>query len=326
MKNSKIMKHNFFLVGLLFLIGYAQAQYESFFGQQTWSYNEVHPLICYTDDYDPNILSGICCWTQTFSFNKDNRVNINDTIYYKSSDWYFNMLLREDTVNGRLYGRYELDGYDNEYLICDLSLSVGDTFILRSNLMYGHVLCWFSYAESKMRVDSITYPSGRKVIHLTDLTTSHLSLISSYLNHVYNISLRFMEGVGPMYGIRPQNGNEQSGGGVLLCLNKDDEVYYMTHEDLGCYQNGGASVDNYPLSYLEIYPNPVDQYITLNFTSENEVFGTVIIRDMIGRVCKQVDISAKTSVISISDLAKGVYILTFMDEKNRKLTKKIVKS
>ena len=134
-----------------------------------------------------------------------------------------------------------------------------------------------------------------------------------------------MEGIGPLLGICPHNSYSEQSSGFLLCLHKDDELYYMTHEDLGCYQSG-AGISDYFQTSLNIYPNPAFENITLDFTTENEVSGTVIIRDIIGRVCKQVDINSKTSVISISDLPQGIYILTFIDENNRKLTKKIVKA
>ena len=171
------MKHKFFLFGFLLILGHAHAQYESFFGQQTWSYNIVYPLTCYTDDYENGLLG--CSETFPFSFDKNIVVNIRDTLYYQGSNGYSYdpVYLREDTVCGRLYGRYGLDNYEKEYLICDLSLSVGDTFTLKNNIIdYGeHNLFWFYYEqEGSMRVDSISYPSGKKVVYM--------SLLSGY-NH-----------------------------------------------------------------------------------------------------------------------------------------------
>lgn len=305
------MKHKFFLFGFLLILGHAHAQYESFFGQQTWSYNEVHPLICYTEDYDPNLIG--CCITEIYNFNKDDTVNLNDTLYYQSTFYgpLYSVYLREDTINGRLYGRYYIDNYEKEYLICDMSLSVGDTFVLRN----GHELEWDYYGDYEMLVDSITYISEKKIIYLKP----NFGLMTSI-----NVTMRFMEGIGPIFGIRPHHWYEQGGGAVLLCLHKDEELFYMTHEDLGCYQNGGG-INDYFQTSLNIYPNPASENITLEFTTENEVSGTVIVRDIIGRVCKQVDINSKTNVISVSDLPQGVYILTFMDENMRKLSKKFVK-
>jgi hypothetical protein len=315
------MKHKFFLFGFLLILGHAHAQYESFFGQQTWSYNIVYPVVCFTDDYDPNLLG--CSQTHSYSFDKNNVMNIQDTLYYQCGNTYSNAIcLREDTINGKLYGRYGLDNYEKEYLICDLSLSEGDTFTLQNNFSYGHVFYWFySSDNSIMRVDSISYPFGKKVLHLSLLTEEDMFIPIGF----YNVNYRFMEGIGPMLGICPQGFYDVESSGFLLCMHKDEALYYMTHEDLGCYQYG-SKIDEYPLFSINIYPNPASENITLDFITENEISGTVIIRDIIGRVCKQVDIHSKTSVISISDLPQGIYILTFIDENYRKLTKKIVKS
>ena len=316
------MKHKFFLFGFLLILGHAHAQYESFFGQQTWSYDIVYPMICYTDDYENGLLG--CSATFSFSFDKNIAVNIRDTLYYQGSNGYsYNpVYLREDTVYGRLYGRYGLDNYEKEYLICDLSLSVGDTFTLHNNIDYGdHALYWFYYEpEGSMRVDSISYSLGKKIIHMSLLTDDDIFIPIGF----YNVSFRFMEGIGPLLGICPHSRNPAQSSGFLLCMHKDDELFYMTHEDLGCYQSG-AGISDYSQTSLKIYPNPTSENITLDFTTEDEVSGTVFIRDVIGRVCKQVDINSKLCVISISDLPQGVYILTFMDENMRKLSKKFVK-
>ncbi len=315
------MKHNFILLGLLFLMGYAHAQYESFFGQQTWVYDIVYPITCYTDNYDPNLLG--CSETFTFSFNKNSVVNLRDTLYYQGNSEYscYPVYLREDTTRGRLYSRYGFDNYENEYLICDLSLSVGDTFTLRNNVDYGEYLFWFYYElEGTMRVDSISYPLGKKVIYLSLLTGTDNFIPIGH----YNVSFRFMESVGPLLGICPHNQYYEQSSGFLLCMHKDEELYYMTHEDLGCYQ-AGSGIKEYPQAFIKIYPNPTSQNITLDFSTENEVSGIVIIKDVIGRVCKQVDVCSKKSDISIADLPQGVYILTYMDRDMRKVSKKIVK-
>ncbi len=320
------MKQNSIFLVLLLVMGYANAQYESFFGRQTWSYDVVESIICYTDGYNPNLMG--CSTTWTYSFDKSRTVTVNDTVYYRtpssSEDWDIwpgrTIYLREDSVNGRLFGRYEVDDYEKEYLICDLSLSVGDTFTLQSN---SNKLYWFLGdlgSEKLMRVDSITYPSGKKIIYLTVLN-DHDSFFDAA--HRFNVSYRFMEGVGPMLGIFPHERNDVSSG-FLLCMHKDEELFYMTHEDLGCYQQG-AGISNYSSADVHIYPNPTSQDVTIEFATENEVSGTVIIRDIVGRVCKQAFVSSNHSKISVADLPSGIYILTFADENMKKFTQKIVK-
>lgn len=147
---------------------------------------------------------------------------------------------------------------------------------------------------------------------------------AQYLS-AYNISLRFMEGIGPIYGICPTSAvSLEQVFGLLLCMHKDDTLCYMTHETLGCYQSG-CDVPQYPQSYLQAYPNPFNGQFTLEFVTEEEVSGTVMVRDIVGRVCRQFPVNDKKTVLDMSALPQGVYSLTFTDRQNRKITKKIVK-
>jgi hypothetical protein len=63
----------------------------------------------------------------------------------------------------------------------------------------------------------------------------------------------------------------------------------------------------------------------LSFFTEEEIHGRVFVRDIFGRVCFQTTVTSPTEVLNIGNLPPGVYMLTFMDQQNRKITKKIVK-
>ena len=313
------MKKFFSLIALFCVVLAANAQYESFFGQESWVYATDYYVTCYTDDYDPDAL-GICNETFTFSFNNGNTVCIDDNTYFYYQE-YFSVFLREDTMNGRLYARYSTNTTDAEYLLCDLSLSEGDTFMLQDGSAH-----WSLYGDRKMIVDSVGYPSGRKVVYLSLCNYSNEVFYSSgYISSTdFNISLRFMEGVGPMYGVYPPTVSSEKDLGVLLCLYKDGNLYYMTHETLGCYQSA-ADVPLYPESCLQVYPNPTNNQVILEFITEEEVSGTVMVRDMVGRVCQQFSVNDKKTVLDLSALPQGVYMLTFIDQQSRIITKKIVK-
>ena len=312
---------------LLFANFPVQAQYESFFGRETWKYGEVHGTSCYMDDYDPTNIACGCCFTEYYTGHRDDTATIGGYVYFRSESPYalnlpLELFLREDTVGGRLFMRTSRDDNFPEYLICDLSLSQGDTF---------HLPCEFTYSlwsdTLQMVVDSVRFVSGKKVIDLSLLDNSDYRAFfyhedySDYYSH-YNVSLRFMEGVGPIYGIYPTTNPYL---GLLLCLHKDDTLYYMTHEDFGCYQSEIWGVPDYPQSSMIVYPNPVGQIITINFTEDMEVDGTVLIRDMTGCVRQCHHVTEKHVTLNVSFLPPGVYLLTYWDAENRKITKKIVK-
>ena len=312
---------------LAFLLALALAgrgQYESFFGNESWEYNIDYLMTCYTNDYDPNNIFGVCCETISFEYNKQDTISIGGCFYFKNTGCLTpNTFLREDTANGRLYARYSTDISEDEYLLCDMSLLEGDTFVLRNGAED-----WIYFEDKTMVVDSIGYPMGKKVIYLTLLDSGSYRedffFESSAYNYMaeYNISLRFMEGVGPMYGIHPPISEPYLG--ALLCLHKDDSLYYMTHETLGCDQFGaGITIREKPL--LRIYPNPSSQYVIVESVSGEELSGKVFIRDIVGRVCCQQNVSGQLVHIPVESLPQGVYILTYMDEQNNITTRKFVK-
>ena len=300
----------------------AHAQYQSFFSQNTWEYNIVYTMTCYTDDADPSAF-GVCCATFPYRFHYTDTVRIGDQTYYRADDPFpwdgLGTYLREDTLSGQLYGRFSSNESDEEYLLCDMSLSVGDTFILPEGLR------WTFYGEKLMIVDSITYMSGSKVIHLRKLGAGDAFYPSSpdpYLTN-WNISLRFMEGIGPIYGIHPPVSLEPDMG-LLLCMHKDDTLFYMTHEHLGCSQYN-ADIQEYQESFMRVHPNPTSDLIILDFSSEDKIGGVVVIRDLTGRVCLQKDITNSMSPIDISFLSPGTYMLTYVGTKNQIITKKIIR-
>ncbi len=313
------MKKMITFIAVFCTVSSAFAQYESFFGRESWEYAIDYLMTCYTDEYDPNVFN-TCCSTFSFDFHRDDTVKIGGNTYYYHQ--YPSVFLREDTVAGRLYARYDTNETDDEYLLCDLSLSVGDTFILPDGTAHWN---WFDY---KMIVDSVGYTYDKKVIYLSLINCLYEFFYSpdeiQFLS-TYNISLRFMEGIGPIYGICPTSAvSLENVFGLLLCMHKDDTLCYMTHETLGCAQYG-ADIPQYPQSYLQAYPNPVVGLLTLEFVTEEEVSGTMMIRDMVGRVCRQFSVNDKKTVLDMAALPQGVYMLTFTDRQNRKITKKIVK-
>jgi hypothetical protein len=327
-------KQTLFLALLLALALAGRGQYESFFGNESWEYHVAYIYTCYTNDYNPSALGG-CTSTVFFEFNRNNTESISNNLYYKVLNYIYSPFdiyhtyLREDTITGRLYARYSTNEEEDEYLICDMSLAEGDTFVVPGGLFYWYLIHAnpnnydLSEENKTFIVDSIRFLIGRKVIFLSEIDGVYDDgLFSPYTQQNYNISYRFMEGVGPMFGIHPPISELYLG--ALLCLHKDDSLYYMTHEDLGCWQKL-SDVPNRKKPHLRIYPNPAGQYVSIESVSGEELSGTVIIRDVVGRVCRQQPVSGVKTVIPVAALPKGIYLLTYMDEQNNLLTQKIVK-
>ena len=289
-----------------------RGQYESFFGKESWEYaTAFHPITKSTADHDPYLL---LCLTNIYHFTSSDTVTIDGITYYNSSVIGLEscpVKLREDTLYGRLYSMIG----SQELLICDMSLDVGDTFVLPVPPNY-------NYDETmRMSVDSVTFVNSKKVIHLSAVSGENAYWWYSFLSlgGAYNITLRFMEGVGPMYGLLPPNQE----GDVLLCLTKDDSLYYMTHPDLGCWQDY-VSVSDYPEQSITITPNPAKDQISVLLETDGDNVGDIVIRDMTGRVCLQTSMSCSTTKINVRSLSNGVYMLTYRNN-SHSITKKFVK-
>jgi len=199
-----------------------------------------------------------------------------------------------------------------------MSLSEGDTFIYK-----GLCALWYSNPPDtpiapnqpsdtirfEMIVDSVRYCEDRKNVFLSLLNHQDDYFFGSGnqgLLNDYNLSIRFIEGIGPTYGLidiwcvfrNLYNVNHGfpnvyyhyfgSQLGLLQCMYKDDSLVYMVNENLGCdqscfgYQEVG--LQQYPQSYLNVYPNPASQYVVLDMSTGEEMDGSIVITDMLGRL------------------------------------------
>ena len=364
---KKIITSALFLFALL----NARGQYMSFFGDSTWEYNVTgisQPPVDYMNNppEEPNLL-GVYCVTYSYWFQKDHHPNPNywngswpieevyQQVFHNTENSYLveiNSLVKlyEDTVNGRLY--------QGGKLICDMSLSEGDTFLLENACNWSAICPWDYYPwdpslqlsfDISMLVDSVRYDNGRKVIHLSLLDhqddyffgTGNSGLLSDY-----HLSIRFIEGIGPTYGFHHGCFHPSSLPvseaealyvyyypwlSLLQCMYKDDSLVYQAHEALGCAQTCMGdntyfweSVPDHSPVVMNLYPNPATQYVVLDMSTGEEMHGSVVITDMLGRLCLVQKAEGTKCQIAVSDLPTGMYFLTYSDGE-RTVTRKFLK-
>ncbi len=319
---------------LLLCLLNARGQYMSFFGDSTWEYHMVVLNQLPEDyiNYPPEITSplNVYCRTIVSRYDKNEYSNyppgyICNTDHSDSLVWYECARLYEDTVYGRLYSR--------DYLICDMSLSEGDTF------RYVSTGVWTGIPPT-MLVDSVKYIAGRKIIYLSLLNYQNDYFFGSEYasQHAdYPFSIIFIEGIGPTYGTGQQNDLPLSPSAIdgrlrlalLLCMYKDDSLVYLANEDLGCIQTCWDPLEHWgvtehPQQSMNLYPNPASSYIVLDMGTGEEMDGDVIISDMMGRVCLQQHIAGLSNRISVAGLPPGMYFLTYIHEQ-RIITRKFIK-
>ncbi len=248
----------------------------------------------------------------------------SDTFTYNGHS--YTSVIGEDTIHGRLYRLY----YDSiEVLWCDMSLMLGDTFRLPnvdSITHYRHPEDYLSYhgqGESWV-VDSIYYLNGRKIIRF-DFIQKIYSIKPWWY---YNITLYFIEGIGPTYG--PIGKLDQIIGKelpLLLCVYKDDTLDFMTSSAWGCDKNAGpgwyydGAVKEPKRTTLTLQPNPAQDYILLRNEDASDLGGEIIITDAIGRVLRHCTMEDAEMSINTGSYSSGTYFVRYRSQNGVQILK-----
>lgn len=264
------MKHLLFISLLFLLAGLAASHaqpYQPMLGDSTtiWNLSRGIPD-CYTFD-------------SLYTTGEDTTIN-GET--YKVVNWFtwVDGGIREDTITGKAWYRTTSD--TSEYLIMDLALNVGDSFLVKD-----------SYQSYNVAVDSVYLVSGKKHIRLDHWL---------YMGQVQE-KLEFIEGTGPTAGILYQTdyGWNYNYNNYLFCHFKDTGI---------TYSNAGFNGDCHPIcvgideisknNTLQIYPNPTSGIFTVQgATGEIQVF------DLFGRLV----LTSTEAEVDMSSHPTGIYMV-----------------
>ncbi len=78
--------------------------------------------------------------------------------------------------------------------------------------------------------------------------------------------------------------------------------FYLT------FQSQGTNIDNYPTSYINIYPNPTNSYIKFNNTGDSK-FESITINSVNGKICYKNNEAEHINNIDLSKFSNGVYFI-----------------
>ena len=275
------------LLALLLMAGGVtmQAQeYESYFG---------------TDSTRLNVLQYCIDWVSTgyMEINTADTVHVNGHDYlhatprgffFENAELYF----REETSTGRLYRYFPMID-EEEVLLCDMSLTVGDTFY--------HIDSWGMAHPSV--VESVSFENGRKVIRFA----------LPYLP--WHDALTFREGIFPNnfpIGYLDYFDCENN----LLCEYKDGEQVFENPEYNTCYIDE-TSVQEQGQQQITIYPNPAKETMLIEGAKASEVQ----LYNALGQLVKTMQ---GTNEIPVADLPQGVYMLRIADIEGRIFMEKVM--
>jgi len=295
--------------------------YMPFFPDGPITYNIAYLVNCYVADYDPGYLG--CVYTESIT-GPDTTVVVKGK-EYKVFEQYFDIYVREDVVTGKIFRYYP--GLDTEVVVCDMSLSVGDTFRMpdvMDKLGGGNNYYWnYYYQETNIPtiVDSVVNVDGRKVIYLKPLNES-LYFGELFFPELYP-NLRFIEGIGPTYGPFGYINRGAGAMNMLLCVHYGESLIYMNNPILGCDQFG-TGIPEYPESVLRLYPNPANQMLNVELDGMENPQGVITVMDMAGVVVHAQECYSMVTQLDVSRLKSGIYVVVFRNG-NGKIVKKFVK-
>jgi hypothetical protein len=320
------MKKSRFILVLFTVLfaSFSQAQtYRSYFGEEFTNW------YIYNGRIDA---SGV----EIHQVSDNNYIIINNKQYRKVCDR--NVYLREESGTGKLYILIDYYG-DEEYLVSDMSLKLGDKFYLHFYTWIGPDAFQWGY-EGLEKDENGYYTFVDSVYYEEDeYARKHIrTKLINYNNMCYTCyggkdnPMEFIEGIGSNYGF-------------YYLLNPIGGAYY-TH-DLTCYETEAGlwknikyyDVHNIPIEYRECFwvqsIKSVEQELPieirqtqgkLNISFGFPITGEVILYNSLGK--KQVQqnlLSEKAVVFSLNGLSQGTYLLYVSDRNTgKKNVKKIV--
>jgi len=283
------MKVVLFLFSIYFFVqSFCNAQpFESILGDSSsaWTIAREVPDGVYTDSIYTTLDS---------SFGGHDYKSINTSSFNHG-------FIREDTSTGKAWFYSNMDA--TEYLIFDLGLSVGDSFLL-------NLAPWLP--DSFAIVDSVYYVGAKKYVRL------------DYMLQVYNglEKMTFIEGLGSNAGILYQS---EIGGdwnlvfnNYLLCSYKDDTVYYgntLFNGDCSIFLTGLEKIKkDIPWT---LYPNPFDHSALLSFSNLKNENCILKLFDSYGRLLRTIrNIRTGQVLLSKQQLPAGLYFFQLLAKGN----------
>ncbi len=223
------------------------------------------------------------------------------------------ILIREDTLNGRLW--YYSERKNRDMLLMDLSLEVGDVFYIHH----------YPDDSTAFHVDSVYFRNDRKHVRLDK---------ARIIQCTDTDTITFIEGVGPNASFFMQEYYYKEMGSIpfyVLCMYRDGELihvnnYYanQAYPDPCWILGNSAELINNPGSGIIIYPNPATDRLYVKIENNNDTGAVLTIVDLTGRLMATHNLVDNLSGVDISHLPAGIFICK-VNIRNRVYSGRIVK-
>lgn len=270
-----------FLLILITVSGSFAQPFQSVFGKDSTSWSTL------VEHFDGSRTE------QFSSYNKDSILGTirYNQVTYSSYTGQFAMLLREDSITGKLWMR---NNQGDEILIMDLSLQVGDTFLVYGNGSINQVL-----HVANVYTDSL----NRRIVQFKE-KHRHTGMTNG-LNTADSCIL-FIEGIGPTTGIAPNVISVERN--ELLCVYKDEIKTFANSYYKGvCYIQYGATSQIFDELTPAVYPIPCNEIIQLQHT--DDMVNEAVFYTLQGQIALKLTIDNISKSINTTSLTPGVYYL-----------------
>jgi hypothetical protein len=217
-------------------------------------------------------------------------------------NWGLSKIVREDSTQKV----YQLNASNEEIVIYDFGLSVGDTIVSNISPEQNSII---------MAVDSIELNDGTKRKRLT---------ITSLYCPDWNIEEFWIEGIGGRnYAFYYVDVFCQTDTGLSLrCFSSNGDYLYGSTDGSNCYIP--TSINNLEKTTIKIFPNPTQDILNLEYDEMLKIEELNIL-NFNGQVIKSFQVENGFSQINISDFPIGVYYLKIETVKSEFVFKKFIK-
>jgi hypothetical protein len=301
------MKKPFILLFFLTMIwGTTIGQpYKSIFGQAQTAWNVVYQLD------ECKLTDSLVVGGDTTIWGVDYKKIID---YYDPLGMPFFGCIREDTNTGRVW-YLDYTTFFDEFLVMDLSLNVGDSFLI----------CNLGGGIDTAYVDSIKYVGSNKCVILS------CSPFSNPVLSMWYEKLKFIEGIGPNAGIIFQihKATDFWGGrSYLLCAYKDNvQIYTNTSNDFygQCRVHLGSIDENkFDFLKLKLFPNPSSDKIKIDYNGCQPF--SIEIYNYTGKLISlMTDINSSLFDIDMTEYPHGIYLIKVKGNDGKYATGRVLK-
>lgn len=229
---------------------------------------------------------------------------------YDEYNWQYTFL-REDSSHTRLWIRLHdpwSDNFENEVLIFDLNLELGDTF---------HYIDILGEVDFSMVVTDVIDSSNLKIIEFNELGFIG---VKSGMDKI-----RFIEGIGPTnlgWSRYKFFKNRVQDFGVICKWENGNKVYGLLENDSCSVKFLSSPSYEGLIDRIEVYPNPASQKLIVQGRGVDENHN-IILQNSSGQIVKSLKFESQRIELDVESLEQGVYLLTVFSSK-RVIVKKVI--